>query len=67
MNDMKTKNLATIFAILAAALYAANVPFSKLLLGAVKPTMMAALLYLGAGAGMLLPIVMMIAFRKDRS
>ena len=49
---MKTKNLATMYAILAAALYAINVPFSKLLLGHVEPTMMAAFLYLGAGLGM---------------
>lgn len=51
---MKTKNLATIFAILAAALYAINIPLSKLLLQKVDATMMAAFLYLGAGIGMLL-------------
>lgn len=50
---MKTKRLATIFAILAAALYAVNVPLSKLLLVHVQPTMMAAFLYLGAGLGLL--------------
>ena len=50
---MKTKNLATIYAIAAAALYAINVPFSKVLLAYVEPTMMAAFLYLGAGLGML--------------
>ena len=50
---MKTKNLATAYAIIAAALYAINVPFSKILLDHVKPTMMAAFLYLGAGLGML--------------
>ena len=42
------KNIkATIFAVLAAALYALNVPFSKVLLENVAPTMMAAFLYLG--------------------
>jgi len=41
-------------ALLAAALYALNAPLSKLLLTDVPPTMMAAFLYLGAGAGMLL-------------
>lgn len=46
---MKTKNIATFFAILAAALYAINIPLSKLLLQQVQPTMMAAFLYLGAG------------------
>ena len=51
---MKTKNIATAFAILAAALYAINIPFSKLLLTQVQPTMMAAFLYLGAGLGLFL-------------
>ena len=49
---MKTKKIATIFAILAAALYAINIPLSKLLLKDVPATMMAAFLYLGAGMGM---------------
>ena len=40
------------FAVLAAALYALNAPFSKLLLVEVPPTLMAGLLYLGAGIGM---------------
>ena len=44
---------AIFFAILAAALYALNAPVSKLLLQNVPPSMMAALLYLGAGLGML--------------
>ena len=39
---------------MAAALYALNSPFSKLLLKEVSPTMMAAFLYLGAGTGMLI-------------
>ena len=39
---------ATGFALLAAVLYAVNIPFSKLLLDAVPATMMAAFLYLGA-------------------
>lgn len=49
---MKTKNIATFFAILAAALYAINIPVSKVLLAQVAPTMMAAFLYLGAGLGL---------------
>lgn len=44
---------ATSYAVLAAALYAVNIPFSKRLLLHVSPTMMAALLYLGAGLGLL--------------
>ena len=39
------------YAIAAAVFYALNVPCSKLLLEAVAPTYMAALLYLGAGLG----------------
>lgn len=51
---MKAKNIATVFALLAAALYAINIPISKLLLTNIEPTMMAGFLYLGAGLGMLL-------------
>lgn len=51
---MKTKHTATLFAILAAALYAINIPLSKILLIRVEPTMMAAFLYLGAGLGLFL-------------
>lgn len=51
---MKTHNIATFFAVLAAALYAINIPLSKVLLQFVAPTMMAAFLYLGAGIGLFL-------------
>lgn len=51
--EHKTKGLATAYAILAAALYAINIPLSKLLMNHVQPTMMAAFLYLGAGLGLL--------------
>lgn len=46
---------ATLFAVLAAAFYALNVPFSKLLLKEVPPTLMASFLYLGAGIGIGVP------------
>ena len=51
---MKQQKKAAAFAILAAALYAVNVPLAKLLLAHVGEVMMAALLYLGAGLGLLL-------------
>lgn len=51
---MKSTLHATLFALLAAALYAINIPLSKLLLNRVPPTMMAAFLYLGAGLGLFL-------------
>lgn len=50
----RKQSRAVFFAILAAALYALNSPISKLLLEAIPAKMMAALLYLGAGLGMLL-------------
>ncbi len=49
---MNQKRLAIFYALLAAALYAVNVPFSKLLMEYVGPTMLAGLLYVGAGVGM---------------
>lgn len=51
---MHAKKLGTALAILAAALYALNAPFSKQLLHHAGPTMMAAFLYLGAGLGLIL-------------
>lgn len=46
------QKMSTVFAMLAATLYALNSPMSKLLLDKIAPTMMAALLYLGAGIGL---------------
>ena len=54
MNIIIKKYTATLFAILAAALYAINIPISKLLLKNVATTMMAGFLYLGAGFGILI-------------
>ncbi len=51
-DKMTKKNRAVAFAILAAALYGVNIPFSKVLMKNIGPTMMAAFLYLGAGAGL---------------
>lgn len=45
---MKTGKIAMVYAVLAAALYAINVPCSKWLLEHAQPTMMAAFLHLGA-------------------
>lgn len=52
---MKIKNKTAIFmAILAAALYALNSPISKILLENISSTVMAGLLYLGAGIGLII-------------
>ena len=48
---MRDKKAAVCYALAAAVFYALNVPCSKLLLGNIAPTVMAALLYLGAGTG----------------
>lgn len=53
MDNTASHNARSIvWALLAAALYAISTPVSKLLLQDVAPTMMAGLLYLGAGIGM---------------
>jgi drug/metabolite transporter (DMT)-like permease len=51
---MEKRLFAVFIAVLAAALYGISIPVSKLLLVEISPTFMAALLYLGAGFGMLL-------------
>ena len=61
---MNKKLLAIFFAILAAGLYAINIPLSKLLLNYIEPTMMASYLYLGAGIG--IGIVFLITKSKDK-
>ncbi len=62
---MNRKPLAIFFAILAAALYAINIPLSKLLLNYIEPTMMASYLYLGAGIG--IGILFLITRSKDKN
>ncbi len=44
---------AILFAILAALFYSISIPFSKLFIGEIPSTMLAGLLYLGAGFGMM--------------
>lgn len=48
------KSIPILFAILAALFYSLNAPLAKVLLSDMDSTMMAALLYLGAGIGMLI-------------
>ena len=63
---MKSKKTATIFAVLAASLYAINIPVSKLLLNYVDATMMASFLYLGAGIGLFIYGVLNKSKKVDR-
>lgn len=48
------KSIPILFAVLAALFYSLNAPLAKVLLSDMDSTMMAALLYLGAGVGMLI-------------
>lgn len=51
---MSTSLRAVIYAILAAVFYGFSIPFSKPLLNQLTPLLLAALLYLGAGLGILM-------------
>ncbi len=56
---------AILAAVLAAVLYGINSPFSKMLLDKIPPTLMAALLYLGAGIGMLVVNLIRVWGKKE--
>ncbi len=64
METLKFKSVG--LAILAAALYGISAPVSKLLLAELSPTLMAALLYLGAGTGMLAVNLINHLFKRER-
>jgi drug/metabolite transporter (DMT)-like permease len=51
---MEERTLGVTVALLAAVLFGASTPFSKLLLGQINPLLLAGLLYLGSGAGLTL-------------
>jgi len=54
MDSKKTTYISILYAILAAALFGMSAPLSKLLLAEISPLMLASLVYLGAGMGMLI-------------
>lgn len=63
----KAQGKAILFALLAAALYALNSPFSKLLLDHIPAVMMAAFLYFGAGLGLfVMGLVQKAAGKKEK-
>jgi drug/metabolite transporter (DMT)-like permease len=57
------RHRAISYALLAAALFGASTPFAKLLLGEIPPLLLAAVLYLGSGAGLLAWLVVRRAWR----
>lgn len=54
MRPNRTHIYPFVLALLAALLFGTSAPFGKLLLGEVEPIMLAALLYLGCGCGLLI-------------
>ena len=63
----KTTTTGILLAILAAALYAINSPFSKLLLDYMPSTLMAGFLYIGAGVGMCVIALIRKARKTERT
>jgi drug/metabolite transporter (DMT)-like permease len=61
----KLKLAPMLTALLAALLFGASAPFSKLLLGDIQPLPLASLLYLGCGLGVLLFKLVQLPFRKS--
>lgn len=55
------------FALGAAILFGASTPFSKLLLGSVNPWLLAGILYLGAGAGLAVYLLIRAALSGHRA
>lgn len=66
INKKSVQKSAVFFAVLAAILYSINSPASKLLLNEVPATMMAALLYLGAGIGVFIVSLFQRIFSKGQ-
>ena len=63
---MKNKATAILMAILAAALFGISLPVSKLLLVKIPPTLMASVLYLGAGFGMLAINIVKVLSKREQ-
>lgn len=63
-NNIKVQSI--LMAILAAVLYGISSPVSKLLLEEIPPTLMAALLYFGAGFGMLIVNFVRVIRKKEQ-
>jgi drug/metabolite transporter (DMT)-like permease len=60
-------NIGILFALLSALLFGASTPFAKIFLGTVNPWMMAGLLYLGSGLGLVFIHLSRAIFRLPNS
>ncbi len=58
----RNRTIPAVQALIAALLFGASAPFAKLLLGEIEPVLLAALLYLGSGIGLL---IMRLFLRGD--
>jgi drug/metabolite transporter (DMT)-like permease len=65
LNITQMKTNARFYALLAATLFGASAPFSKLLLGNIPPLQLAGLLYLGCGIGLLLVKTIQVLLKKS--
>ncbi|MCL5020554.1 MAG: DMT family transporter [Bacteroidetes bacterium] len=61
---MQSKKTAIIYILISTLLFGASAPLAKLLLGAIQPVMLAALLYLGSGFGLLIYKLILHAFGR---
>lgn len=68
-HPMKTddRTRGVMAALLAAALFGASTPFSKLLLGSIDPLLLAGLLYLGSGVGLVVWIGLRRLLGKNKN
>lgn len=53
MGPSRSLHAGVVFALLAAALFGASTPLARILVGSVQPVLLAGLLYLGSGLGLL--------------
>ena len=64
MSQAHPLNTGILYALASAALFGISTPFAKLLAGDLPPVMLAGILYLGSGAGLLM--VMLLRFARAR-
>ena len=64
---LATPSRGPILALTSAALFGASTPFAKTLVGEVHPALLAAILYLGSGLGLLLVRSAQRLFQADQA
>ncbi len=64
-SEKRALHKGVLYALLAAVLFGASTPFSKILVGHVAPIMLAAMLYLGSGIGLLACFVVRVILNRN--